>query len=370
MLTVICIGWIIVVVIFLSVLVMRFYPPIGGYPSKEKQNKLKQSSQFLNGKFVNQIPTSTNVGIVDRITFLMKSIKGRPNKRPRAPLPSKALDPLLFESDHKQAKFVWFGHSVAMVEVDGKILLLDPMLGSSPSLVPLLGHKRYPLTHPVKIDHLPAIDAVLLSHDHYDHLDYGSIKKLNKKVKHFYVPLGVGTRLETWGIEPSRITELDWWDKVACEGFTLISTPARHYSGRSPLDHGTTLWCSWVIDGGDTKVFFSGDSGYGPHFQEIGNKYGPFDLTLMECGQYNELWEQTHMKPEQSVQAHLDVKGNVLIPIHWAAFTLALHSWTDPVERAVKSAEESGVNISTPQIGETVVIGAANYPVSKWWREV
>jgi len=212
------------------------------------------------------------------------------------------------------------------------------------------------------------IDAVLLSHDHYDHLDYGSIVKLRNKVKHFFVPLGVGAHLARWGVDPTKISEHDWWDEVQFEGLTLASTPARHFSGRSLKDRDTTLWCSWVIVGPEARVFFSGDSGYGPHFAEIGEKYGPFDLTLIECGQYDARWAAIHMLPEESVQAHLDVQGKVMMIVHWAAFTLGLHDWTDPVERVSKAAEAQNIRFSTPKIGETVIIGAAEYPASIWWK--
>jgi L-ascorbate metabolism protein UlaG (beta-lactamase superfamily) len=246
-------------------------------------------------------------------------------------------------------------------------LLLDPMFGRSPSPFPIFGPKRYSVKLPIEIEELPTIDAVIFSHDHYDHLDYGSIRKLKAKVKQFIVPLGVAGHLVRWGVDPKIIQEHDWWDEFTFRGLTLASTPARHFSGRGLGGRDTSLWCSWVILSEDTRIFFSGDSGYGPHFKEIGSKYGPFDLTLMECGQYNERWAGIHMMPEETVQAHLDVQGKLMIPIHWGAFTLALHSWSDPVERAVKAAKQLGSAIATPRIGETVSIGAAEYPNSTWW---
>ncbi len=170
-------------------------------------------------------------------------------------------------------------------------------------------------------------------------------------------------------MDPAKITEHDWWDEFEFEGLTLASAPARHFSGRSVGDRDTTLWCSWVIVGEQARIFFSGDSGYIPHFKEIGNKYGPFDLTLMECGQYDERWSGIHMMPEETVQAHLDVRGNVMIPIHWGAFTLALHDWTDPVERAARAARERNATLVTPRIGEVVRIGATELPSAAWWEQ-
>ncbi|MDP4170893.1 MAG: MBL fold metallo-hydrolase, partial [Bacillota bacterium] len=249
-----------------------------------------------------------------------------------------------------------------------KTILLDPMFGTTPSPFPMIGGKRYSGKLPFELDELPEIDIVLLSHNHYDHLDYGTIKKIKHKVQRFITPLGVGSNLEKWGVESSRIEEHDWWDDFHYKGLDFVCTPARHFSGRSLLDRDATLWCSWIINGMETNIFFSGDSGYAPHFKEIGEKYGPFDVTLMECGQYDERWASIHMVPEETVQAHMDVKGKLMIPIHWAAFTLALHDWTDPVDRAVKAATERNVAISTPRIGETIVLGSSDYPTAAWWK--
>jgi L-ascorbate metabolism protein UlaG (beta-lactamase superfamily) len=359
---------IIVGIVVLSYCVMRYYPTFGGKTSDQVRQKVIQSTNYANGKFINEVPTP----MMDRsfkgtMSILRDFIKGNPQGRPREPLPVNSLNPLRIQGE-EEAQITWFGHSALLVEVQGLTLLLDPMLGKAPSPFPLFGGKRYSKQLPIEIEALPAIDAILLSHDHYDHLDYGSIMQLKGKVRHFFVPLGVGAHLERWGISTEKITELNWWDKVSYEGLTLVSTPARHFSGRRLLNNDTTLWCSWVIEGLATKIFFSGDSGYGPHFKEIGDIYGPFDITLMECGQYDERWSGIHMMPEQSVQAQVDVKGKLMIPIHWGAFSLALHDWTDPIERALKAAKESNVAISTPRIGEAVWIGSSNYPKTAWWK--
>lgn len=354
-------------VLLVGLLFVNYYPAFGGKPSKEEQNTLNQSSNFSNGKFVNQIPTSMNTGFTTTLGILRDFMKKNPKSRPNSPLPTQTLDFLFIEKD-QQAKITWFGHSAFLLELDGKNLLFDPMFGRSPSPVPIFGGKRYSDDLPMNVEELPAIDAVFLSHDHYDHLDYGSIKKLKDKVNQFFVPLGVGKHLERWGVNPQKIKEHDWWNEFEFEGLTLACTPARHFSGRSLTDRNSTLWCSWVIIGKQSKVYFSGDSGYGPHFKEIGEIYGPFNYTLMECGQYDKRWSSIHMMPEETVQAHLDVNGDILIPVHWAAFTLALHDWTDPIERVKKAAKEKGAAISTPKIGERVMLGSAEYPTSTWWR--
>lgn len=355
------------VILLVGLLFLTYYPAFGGKPSKEEQNTLNQSSNFSNGKFVNQIPTSMNTGFTTTLSILRDFTRKSPKRRPDRQLPMETLDSLFIE-EYQGGKITWFGHSAFLLELDGKNLLFDPMFGPSPSPVPIFGGKRYSDDVLLNAEELPTIDAVFLSHDHYDHLDYGSIKKLKDKVKQFFVPLGVGKHLERWGVDQQKIKEHDWWNEFEFEGLTLACTPARHFSGRSLTDRNATLWCSWVIIGKQSKVYFSGDSGYGPHFKKIGETYGPFDYTLMECGQYDKRWSSIHMMPEETVQAHLDVKGNIMIPIHWAAFTLALHDWTDPIERVTKAALEKGIAISTPKIGERVMIGSIEYPKSAWWK--
>jgi L-ascorbate metabolism protein UlaG (beta-lactamase superfamily) len=354
-------------IILLGLLFVNYYPALGGRTSKDKLPLIQQSKNFSKGKFINQIDTSMEMGIKNTIAVLIEFIKGNPKGKPSGEIPVEFLNPNDIQAN-KQARVTWFGHSALLLELDGKILLLDPMLGIAPSPFPQFGGKRYSKKLPIEIEQLPQIDAVLISHDHYDHLDYGSIKKLKDKVNHFFVPLGVGAHLERWGVDPKKISEHDWWDEVEYEGLTLASTPARHFSGRNLTNRNSTLWCSWVIQGQAAKVYFGADSGYGPHFLEIGAKYGPFDLTLMECGQYDERWAAIHMLPEETVQAHLDVKGKVMIPIHWGAFTLSLHDWTDPAERVTKAAKEHNVILATPKIGEPVTIGASGYPNAAWWR--
>ncbi|MBT2736420.1 MBL fold metallo-hydrolase [Bacillus sp. ISL-7] len=353
----------------LTYLFLSYYPPFGKMASKERLSKYEQSENFSHKrKFVNRVPTIMENSFKETVSILIDFIKGNPNGRPKNAIPIEKLK----LSDHPndtQPKITWFGHSALLLELDEKRILLDPMFGGAPTPFPIFGIKRYSKGIPFIIEDLPTIDIVIISHDHYDHLDYGSIRKIKEKVKQFIVPLGVGCHLEKWGVNPEIIIELDWWDELHHEGLKIASTPARHFSGRSLTDRDTTLWCSWVIKGEDTNIFFSGDSGYGPHFKEIGAKYGPFDLTLMECGQYDRRWAEIHMTPEESVQAHLDVKGKIMIPIHWGAFTLALHDWTDPIERVTKAAQkERLLAISTPRIGETVYIDSEDYPRKVWWK--
>lgn len=320
-------------------------------------------------KYENALPTSMGMSFSNIVGMLREQLRRDPRRRPAKPIPvvpwklSSAADP-----DGLRA--TWFGHSAFLLEIEGLRLMFDPMLSPSPSPVPLFGSKRYSGDAlPLKPEDFPELDAIILSHDHYDHLDKRTIRILQGRTKRFIVPLGVRKRLVDWGVPGDKVTEHGWWDEVSYAGLTFVCGPARHFSGRGLGDRNSTLWCSWSIIGKEQRVFFSGDSGYAPHFKEIGDKYGPFALTLMECGQYDERWSLIHMMPEQTVQAHLDVRGELLVPVHWAAFTLGFHAWYDPVERAVAAARAHGVAIATPRIGETVDATGQGYPNAEWWRE-
>ncbi|MGR3764516.1 MBL fold metallo-hydrolase [Rossellomorea sp. NS-SX7] len=358
------------VLLFLCVIVLAVYLLLKVHPvfgQKPSQSKVQASPQYSNGSFKNTVPTSMSTDWKTSFTMIRDMFNKNANRKPKSAFPVTEF-PTLSHPHHK-TNITWFGHSASMIEIDGKHLFLDPMFGEAPSPFPWMGGKRYSRTLPFTIEKLPIIDAVIFSHDHYDHLDYGTIQKLSDRVRQFFVPIGVGSHLERWGISTDKIIELDWWEEVEFHGITLAAAPARHFSGRSLHDRNSTLWCSWVIKGQDSNIFFSGDSGYGPHFKEIGERYGPFDLTLMECGQYDPRWAPIHMLPEETVQAHLDVKGTLLLPIHWGAFTLSFHEWTDPVRRVTKAGEKEGISILTPMIGETVVLNEPPYPERRWWEE-
>ncbi|HFJ9437661.1 MBL fold metallo-hydrolase [Bacillus sp. BLCC-B18] len=317
-------------------------------------------------KYVNQIHTDVSFKPKDIIGLMTDYFKMKSKLRPVKNLPIVLSD----KNNESLESVTWFGHSASLLKIEGKTLLLDPMFGDAFSPFPLFTSKRYSGAFSLERDDLQEIDAIIISHNHYDHLNYKSILQLKDRAKHFYVPTGVAQYLIKWGVSPSKISEHNWWDEITFDTIKLVCAPARHFSGRSMTDRDCSLWCSWLILGQETKVFFSGDSGYAPHFKEIGDKYGPFDLTLMECGQYDPRWSAIHMLPEETVQAHMDVKGELLLPIHWGAFTLALHEWSDPIERVTKEAKRLEVKITTPQIGESITLKSTDYPLSTWWREI
>ncbi len=353
-----------------SVLFVYLSPEFGGRATADEQSTYGRSGRYAKGKFTNAISTSMDMSARTMASVIRDYVRGVPNGVPSDPPPVVPVDSAtLVAAPDTLTRITWFGHSAVLLEIDGQRLLLDPMLGDVPAPHPWLGQARFSEVLPITPEVLPAVDAVLISHDHYDHLDYGSIRALKEKVGAFYVPLGVGAHLRRWGVAASAIHEVNWWNEAQQGGLGLVFTPARHFSGRGLTDRNATLWGSWVVQGKQDTLYFSGDSGYGPHFAEIGKRYGPFDLAMVECGQYDLRWRQIHMLPEESAQAAVDLRAERMLPIHWGAFRLALHSWTDPIERVTAKAQELNVLLTTPKIGEPVVVSEESFPVSVWWPE-
>ncbi|MCB0750167.1 MAG: MBL fold metallo-hydrolase [Ignavibacteriae bacterium] len=288
------------------------------------------------------------------------------DRKPDVDIPRQEINfEQIKNSKNDELKITWVGHSSQIINIDGKIILTDPVFENK---TVFMGPSRYNGDVPLNMDEIPEIDLVLISHNHYDHFNSNTLEELNNKTKMFLVPLMVGAQLEKLGIPREKITELDWWDEVKpFENFMVAFTPTQHFSGRGLFDRNETLWGSFVVEGPYHKIYFSGDSGYFEGFKEIGNKYGPFDYTLMECGAYNEKWHYVHMFPEESVQANIDLKGKVMQPMHWGTFDLALHAWYDPMVRVVKAADSLGVKISTPIIGETITVNE-NLITERWWE--
>jgi len=292
----------------------------------------------------------------------------RASRKPKRVLPQVSAElGRLLSGKGNEVKGIWLGHSSLLLRLDGYTILTDPVFEPR---VTIVGPTRFNCQLPLDVKNVPELDVVLISHDHYDHLNRFSIRRLTNRTKLFLIPPGVGKYLRKWGVPEHKITEVDWWQQVKISGrLSIWATPAQHFSGRGLFDRNSTGWNSWSLIGKGHRLFFSGDSGYFEGFREIGNRFGPFDVTFMECGAYNEHWSKIHMFPEQTVQAHIDLQGRFLNPIHWGTFDLALHSWYEPMKRVTTAAWERGVTLSTPIMGRLVDYELAPVP-DLWWDRV
>ncbi|MFH1812292.1 MAG: MBL fold metallo-hydrolase [Pseudomonadota bacterium] len=351
------------VVIALGVVAMAASPgPI--------EERIARSPAWDGNKFVNTVPTTMSMNgqggsIAWRFLF------ERNDREPSTPLPTVTVDlETLSGPDPEGVRATWMGHSSVFLEVDGVRVLTDPVWGDRASPVGFAGPRRFH-PPPVALEALPLPDVVLISHDHYDHLDEATIRVLARRGARFIVPLGVGAHLRTWGVAAQRVQELDWWQQttIADGRLTLVATPARHFSGRGLLDRNRTLWASWVLLGNRHRVYFGGDSGLFDGFSEIGTTYGPFDLTLLEIGAYDPAWGSVHMGPEGALEAHRRLRGKVLLPIHWGTFNLGLHPWYEPPEQLLEAARRGGDRVAFPRLGETLTLDG-DVPKAPWWRAV
>ena len=295
-------------------------------------------------------------------------IKGGERTTPNGDIPVVALNKKSFpETIHEGLTFSWLGHSSVFLEISGYRVLIDPVFSKYASPIPLFV-KRFSKS-PITAENLPKVDIVLITHDHYDHLDKNAVKILSRRGCYFLVPQGVGDHLRDWGIPKKKIEEFTWWQQTRYKNLSLTCVPARHFSGRGLFDSDKTLWAGWVIQSNSKCVYISGDTGYADHFKAIREAYGPFDLTIIKVGAYSEQWPEIHINPEEAVQAHIEVKGKLLLPVHWATFNLALHPWDEPIIRTVKAAKENNVRLTTPFIGEFVNIESTTEN-KEWWINV
>ena len=355
-------GYTVILCVVVSVLFVLYAPVFGGSQSPESLERIKHSRNFVEDKFVNQLATSVSARSPNTKTSIMDWVFQQDDKNPTEPLPSRLFDPDILT----EGKFVWLGHSTLLMKINSVVIMTDPVFNRA-SPVPVIG-SPFAVQNLISIDDLPAVDAVIISHDHYDHLDYQAIKVLLKRVDHFFVPLGVKAHLERWGVASTNISELDWYESEVYHGVRLTLAPARHFSGRGLWDRNSTLWGSWIISSKTLNVYFSGDSGYSDTFRTIGQRYGPFDIAFLENGAYNLDWAQIHMMPEEVVQASIDLNARVLFPIHWSKFDLALHPWDEPAIRLTKEARNRNVAVATPLIGEAFDVH--NYPDRRWWESL
>lgn len=286
--------------------------------------------------------------------------------RPAGKIPLQALTKAQLLAAPDQTVYR-LGHSTVLMKLHNAFWLTDPIFSDRASPIQFAGPERFHAP-PISIDELPPIKAVIISHDHYDHLDHDSIMRLAGKTEYFLTPLGVGDLLVDWGVPAAKVRQLDWWQGIDVGDLRFVATPAQHFSGRGLFNKNQTQWASWVILAPEQRVFFSGDSGYFAGFKEIGEKYGPFDLTLLETGAYNENWPNVHMRPEESIQAHLDLKGRRLLPIHNGTFDLSMHSWREPFDRIVALGHRQGIPVMTPLMGEAVSLHATTGS-QRWWED-
>jgi L-ascorbate metabolism protein UlaG (beta-lactamase superfamily) len=340
---------------------------LGGTPNGERLERMMASPNFKDGKAQNPVPTAKRWGLIKTWETIKDYYDGG-RTFPDEPPPIVQLSAESFaHAPASGLRVTWLGHSSILVEIDGATILFDPVFAERASPFSFIGPSRFHPT-PLSIAELPHIDAVVISHDHADHLDYEATLELAAKTTAFYMPLGVGAHLEEWDIAPEQIVELDWWEEAEVGDVTLAACPARHFSGRSLTMDGT-LWASWAVVGPEHNAFFSGDTGLMDVFEQVGERYGPFDVTFIKIGAYGRTWPDIHLDPDQAIIVNRMVHGRLMMPIHWGTFSLSYHGWTEPIERLIVAAERADARIVVPMAG--AMFEPANPPpVERWWPHV
>jgi L-ascorbate metabolism protein UlaG (beta-lactamase superfamily) len=328
-----------------------------------------QSPQFAGGRFHNIHPRQVE-GHKPGAKVLWDFFFNKPrHAEPDVALPVQRLTRAQLDAAPERSLYR-IGHSTLLMKLRGGWWITDPVFAQRVSPLPFFGPKRFHAP-PIALHELPALRGVLLSHDHYDHLDRAAVRALAAKTDVFLCTLGVGDRLQAWGVPAAKVQQYDWWQSAEVDGLRFTATPAQHFSGRGLRDGNRTLWASWVIEdlasAQPLRIFFSGDGGYFDGFAEIGRRFGAFDITLMETGAYNEHWPYVHMHPAQTVQAHQDLGGQWLLPIHNGTFSLAMHAWWDPFEQVVALGQAQGVAVATPMMGERLDLNVP-HAGQRWWQ--
>ena len=357
----------ILMLVSLATLIILNQTQFGRAPAGERLKRIQQSSNYNNGSFKNLNFTPVFAEDASKLDMIRDGIfKINKRKTPIDSLPSEKTN--LSELNSEKDVLIWFGHSSYFMQIDGKKMLVDPVFSGSASPFSFMV-KSFKGSDVYTPDDMPDIDYLIITHDHWDHLDYKTVMKLKPKVGKVITGLGTAAHLEYWGFDPKKIIELDWNEKALLDsGFAVTATPARHFSGRN-FKRNQSLWCSFVLQTPSKKIFIGGDSGYDTHFAKIGAEHGPFDLALLECGQYNKSWKYIHEMPEETVQAAIDLKANTLMPVHWAKFALSLHAWDEPIQRVTNEAHRLNVPIIHPMIGELVDLN--NFGAqSEWWKGI
>lgn len=338
----------------------------GKLPSGKDLEHIKQSPNYKEGAFQNLSPTPMKAEGISYWKMTREFFKKNPGTKPPGELPFVKTN--LEKLYSSQPVIVWFGHSSYFIYIENKKFLIDPVFSGNAAPFSFMV-KAFPGSNECTVNDMPAIDCLILTHDHYDHLDFKTIRELKNKINKIYCSLGVGSHLKYWGIDQNKIIEMDWWDSQQLdENIKLTAAPARHFSGRG-IKRGQTLWSSFILKTAKYNLYLGGDSGYDNHFKEIGIKYGPFDIAILEAGQYNNMWPLIHMMPEETVQAAVDLKAKALLPVHWGKFRLGMHPWNEPIKRVLEKAKTSGLQVQTPRIGEPFTFNT-DFSESNWWENV
>lgn len=342
--------------------------PFGRSPTGARLERMKASPLFAGGTFKNPSGAGPGLQRGTALSTMGEFFFGGSRRTPPAPLPSESpIDRWMRPAD-SGLRATWLGHSTVLVEIDGRRVLTDPVWSDRASPVGFAGPRRFQPV-PVPIERLPPLDAVIISHDHYDHLDHAAVRALVPCGVPFITPLGVGAHLEAWGVPAERITELDWWESVALGDLTITAAPSQHFSGRGPGDRNRTLWSSFAVRGPRRSFFYSGDTGLTPEYGEIRARLGPFDLILLEVGAFHPSWGTIHLGPENALEALALLGGGSLLPVHWGTFNLAIHAWDEPAETLVALAPKRDVRLVMPRLGAPVEPTQVER-VDPWWREI
>ncbi|MBO6918382.1 MAG: MBL fold metallo-hydrolase [Rhizobiaceae bacterium] len=361
----------IVIVCVIGIYIFLQTPVFGAHPDAAQIKSFASSPQFNieTEEFQNRQPNvfaemRANMSIP---TMLGEWFEERSAGRPEQLLPEVKPDLDAFLAPSENTKLIWFGHSSFLLNMAGTIIMVDPMFSQVASPLAIIGQRFQPPV--LTLEELPPIDIVLLSHDHYDHLDMSSIRYFAKRDISFIAPLGLSSHLRRWGVRDTQIIEKDWWETHKIGDVEFIAAPSQHFSGRDGIKNNSTLWASWVIRTDNSNLYFSGDSGFDIHFKTIGERYGPFDLALVEDGQYNPRWPAVHLFPEEAAEASVELKAKRAMPVHWGMFELSYHAWHDPITRFAKALAETDVALVTPIIGEIIEIND-QLTNNNWWEDL
>lgn len=359
---------IIILILVFTIYVFMQQPMFGRKPAAERLQLIQQLPNYKNGAFQNQsfTPSFTDGASFSKVFYNFFFSKKERNK-PAVPLPSVKTN--LLQLNKSENVLVWMGHSSYFIQVDGKTILVDPVLSGHASPFSFTT-RSFPGSDIYTADDIPEIDFLFISHDHWDHLDYKTITQLKPKIKNIITGLGTAAHLERWGFSKSIIIEKNWYESAGlADGFSVTVLPGRHFSGRT-FTRNKAVWVSFALQTPSQKIYLGGDSGYDIHFKEIGKNYGPFDLAILECGQYNRYWKHIHMMPEETVEAAIDLGAQKLLPVHWGKFALSLHSWDEPINRVTAAAEAARLPLATPMIGQKMNLTDSRQQFPRWWNGI